>query len=121
MPLRNTAVVIGTGDIVMRHLAVAVVLACALAGPAMADSNPGPIPQGPPSIAAPNAPIVTAPADTAASGEDNTVVCHYERATGTMFQTRICHTNREWKQKTQDAHNLMEKLEQDSASQRSGG
>jgi hypothetical protein len=105
----------------MKRLFISAVLVFGFIGAAMADSNPGPIPQGPPSVAAPNAPIVTAPADAAAASDDNTIVCHYERATGTLFQTRICHTNRQWKQKTEDAHNLMDKLQQDSAGQRNGG
>ena len=106
----------------MKRLFISAVLVCGFTGAAMAQSDPGPIPQGPPSVTPPaNAANVTAPADTAPVSDDKTVVCRYERATGTLFQTRICHTNAEWKQRTEDAHNLMEKMEENSAGQPRGG
>src|SRR5206468_4333572 len=44
---------------------------------------------------------------------DNKVVCRFEQNTGTRFQTRICHTNKEWdkmrEQQLRDAHEMIDR------------
>jgi len=42
---------------------------------------------------------------------DNKVVCRFEQNTGTRFQTRICHTNKQWdkirEQQLRDAKEML--------------
>ena len=89
-------------------LAMIVLIACSPA--AFAQVNPEPIPQGPPSQSPPAATATTTDANAAApANPDDLVTCRYERVTGSLFQSRICHTQRQWKQRTQDAHDTMDK------------
>ncbi|MBL6936442.1 MAG: hypothetical protein ISR49_01300 [Alphaproteobacteria bacterium] len=77
-----------------------------LSGAALADETaaPAPAPTAAPTTAA-------APATTPATNVDDTVTCRYEAETGSNFKKRICHTQREWKQMTTDAHDLMDRLD----------
>ena len=44
---------------------------------------------------------------------DNKIVCRFEQQTGTRFQTRVCHTNKEWdqmrEQQLRDAHEMIDR------------
>jgi hypothetical protein len=66
--------------------------------------------------ATPAATTTPAPAATPANNDD-TVTCRYEKTTGSLFSRRICHTVREWRQMSTDAHDLMNNLD----SGRTGG
>ena len=50
-------------------------------------------------------------APTPVANDDNIVICHYSKQTGTLFMTRICHTKREWARQSQDAHDLMDRMD----------
>jgi hypothetical protein len=45
---------------------------------------------------------------------DNKVVCRFEQNTGTRFQTRICHTNKQWdklrEQQLRDAREMVDQV-----------
>jgi hypothetical protein len=54
-------------------------------------------------------------ADIVVTGQqyDNKVVCRSEAATGSRFQSRVCHTNKEWdemrEQERRAAHEMIDK------------
>ena len=60
---------------------------------------------------APAPAVASVPADKVASNSDNVVICRYEVEAGTRFTQRICHTQRQWKQKERDAYDLLDKLD----------
>jgi hypothetical protein len=57
------------------------------------------------------APATAAPDDKVASNTDNALICRYENVAGTRFTKRICHTQRQWKQKERDAYDLLDRLD----------
>ncbi len=87
----------------------------ACAGVALAQVNGTPTPAGPPSTTAVAADASTPPADP-----DSLVTCKYEKETGSLFTRRICHSQREWKQRTQDARDTMERADQIGSGQVGG-
>jgi hypothetical protein len=90
----------------MRQLFPVLVLAGVLAASgAVAQINPEPVPQGPPS-SAPSSATAAKPV-----APDSEIVCRYEQETGTRFMSRICHTKRQWKQRERDAYDLLDRLD----------
>jgi len=75
----------------------------ALAGAAAAQTSvPPALPANPePSVAAPGA-VPNAPLT------DDTIVCKYERNTGTLMMLQVCRTQRAWKLMQSDAQEFME-------------
>ena len=49
-----------------------------------------------PATAGVAAPPLTVSTDTSGQNEENQVICHEERVTGTLFPSRICHTRHQW-------------------------
>ena len=47
----------------------------------------------------------------AATDNDDVVSCRYEKTTGSLFSKRICHTQREWKQMSTDAKDMLNGLD----------
>jgi len=90
----------------MRQLIPVLALAGVLtASGAWAQINPEPVPQGPPSAAAPTG------TETKPTDPGDVVICRYERETGTRFMSHICHTKRQWKQRERDAYDLLDRLD----------
>ena len=54
---------------------------------------------------------MTTPAPDAA---DDTITCRYEKTTGSLFSTRVCHTVRQWKQMESSAHDTLNHLDDNS-------
>jgi hypothetical protein len=65
--------------------------------PPVLPANPVPGVAPPPAGTVSNAPIT-----------DDTIVCKYERDTGTLFITQVCRTQRAWKLMQADAQEFME-------------
>lgn len=65
-------------------------------------------------------PTTTAVVTPPPPNPDDAVVCRYEKVTGSLFTTRICHTMREWKQRTQDARDTMDKADERGSGQAGG-
>ena len=94
----------------MRRSVLTFVFAAGLAatfGGAMAQTTP-------PAPATPTTPA--APADAATpppANDDDVVSCRYEKRTGSLFATRVCHTQREWHQMNVDARDTINKMGED--------
>ena len=58
-----------------------------------------------------------APADATPPAQDNgdIVSCRYEKTTGSLFSKRICHTQREWHQMSQDARDTLDRIDAHSS------
>jgi hypothetical protein len=65
--------------------------------PPILPANPEPSVAPPPPGTVANAPIT-----------DDTIVCKYERDTGTLFTIQVCRTQRAWKMMEADAKEYME-------------
>ncbi|HJW41128.1 MAG TPA: hypothetical protein VJ476_07855 [Rhizomicrobium sp.] len=65
--------------------------------PPVLPANPVPGVAPPPAGSVSNAPIT-----------DDTIVCKYERDTGTLFMIQVCRTQRAWKIMQADAQEFME-------------
>ena len=67
---------------------------------------------------APAATTTPAPADAAtppAQNNDDIVSCRYEKTTGSLFSKRVCHTQREWHQMSEDARDTMDRIDAHSS------
>ena len=65
----------------------------------------------------PAATTTPAPADATtppAQNNEDVVSCRYEKTTGSLFSKRICHTQREWHQMSQDARDTMDRIDSHS-------
>lgn len=67
-------------------------------------------------VVTPNAGEMTSPAP-GTDASDDTITCRYEKETGTLFAKRVCHTVRQWKQMQQSAHDMMNRLDDQSGRQ----
>jgi hypothetical protein len=76
-----------------------------------------------PAATTPTAAPTTGAATPAPAATDvgDTVTCRYEARIGSNFKTRVCHTQREWKQMTTDSHDLMNRLDDHDRSGSVGG
>jgi len=96
----------------MRLSAVAIVFASSLLLTTGAFADETATPAAPATTAPTAAPttdaVTPAPATT---NVDDTVTCRYEARIGSNFKTRVCHTQREWKQMTTDSRDLMNRLD----------
>lgn len=60
----------------------------------------------------------TAPADATtppAQNNEDIVSCRYEKTTGSLFSKRVCHTQREWHQMSEDARDTMDRIDAHSS------
>ena len=65
-----------------------------------------------PATPAPGATAAVAPDDKVATNTDNNpIICRYETVAGTRFAQRICHTQRQWKQRERDAYDMLDRLD----------
>jgi hypothetical protein len=89
----------------MRSLGLIVGLSAALLSTVAAAQT-----QIPPALPANPTPQAMAPAEQTAPVliTDNTVICIYERQTGTLFTNRVCRTHRAWDLMHKDAAEFME-------------
>jgi hypothetical protein len=101
----------------MRKLLISTVLAGCLAA-SLASAQEAAAPQTTPTAPATTATPPVTPA--ALPNPDDVMVCRYEKVTGSLFTSRICHTQRQWKQREQNAHDLLEKSDQEGAGQARG-
>jgi len=81
-------------------LAASIVSASAQSQPTVSPASPAVNPAG--------ASSTPAPANT---DNDDVVSCRYEKSTGSLFAKRICHTQREWKQMSTDAKDMLNNLD----------
>jgi invasion protein IalB len=72
----------------------------------------------PPAAATTPAPATTTPP---AQNSDDVVNCRYEKTTGSLFSKRVCHTQREWHQMSNDARDTMDRLNNGSIGGGGGG
>ena len=65
----------------------------------------------------PAATTTPAPADAATPTQNNEdiVSCRYEKTTGSLFSKRVCHTQREWHQMSNDARDTMDRIDAHSS------
>ena len=80
-------------------------LAAAFAG-ASAQTAPAAGVPTPPSPTTPN-PVSTTPPP---ENNGDIISCRYEKTTGSLFSKRVCHTQREWHQMSDDARDTMDRL-----------
>ncbi len=85
---------------------VGVALLMSLPANAYAQTSTDPATAG---VAAP--PPATTP-DTSGQNDDNQVICHEERVTGTLFPSRICHTKHQWNVMRQRSQEMLRGAQQ---------
>jgi len=73
----------------------------------LASAQEAATPQGSPTTPATTTAVTPPPAQN----PDDVVTCRYEKVTGSLFTSRICHTKRDWARQNRDAHDALDRLD----------